>query len=64
MGGSPGRDRNLLTVARNLSMRGTVGQARAATVSMVMPRYSTDCDGLRSDFSLLSTTPRELHRDR
>ena len=36
-----------------------MGNAQADTVSMIMPRYSTDLDGERSDFSVFITMLRE-----
>ena len=36
-----------------------MGNAQADTVSMTMPRYSTDLDGERSDCSSFVTMPRE-----
>ena len=52
-------DRNRLDIERKLSTCSTVGKARAASVYMDIPRYSTDWDGLRSDFSSFITMPRE-----
>ena len=45
-------------------MRASVGNAGADTVSMIMPRYSTDLDGERSDFSVFITKPRERQSER
>ena len=45
-------------------MRASVGNARADTVSMTMPRYLTDLDGERSDFSVFITMPREWQSER
>ena len=56
--------RNLLAMEMILSIRAAVGNARAVTVFMVMPRYSTDRDGLSSDFLSLSIIPREWHSNK
>ena len=56
--------RNLLTMERSLSTRAEVGNAREVTVSMNIPRYSTDREGASSDFFLLSIIPREWHNDK
>ena len=59
--GGLGWDRNFLAKERNFCIRVSVGNARADTVSMIMPRYSTDLDGERSDFSVFITMSREQH---
>ena len=45
-------------------MRASVGNARADTVSTIMPRYLMDLDRERSDFSVSITMPREWQSER
>ena len=54
--GGLGWDKNFLAKERNFWIRVSVGNARADTVCMIMPGYSMDLDGERSDFSLFMTT--------
>ena len=55
--GGLGWDRNFFAKERNFCIRVSVGNAQADTVSMITPRYSTDLDGERSDFSMFITMP-------
>ena len=62
--GGLGWARNFLARERNFCIRASVGNARADTVSMTMPRYSTDLDGEKSDFSVFITMPSEQQSER
>ena len=53
--GGLGCDKNFLAKERNFWIRVSVGKL-GLTLCMIMPRYSMDLDGERSDFSLFMTT--------